>query len=50
MEQTVITTNLSRAFERVSLDLMGSLDVRNYNSKSMLTLVCNLTKYVETYT
>lgn len=28
---------------------MGPLDIVNYNSKYILTLQCNLTKYVEAY-
>lgn len=48
-EPMVITSTASTAFERVSLDLMGSLDVDNFNYKYILTLQCDLTKYVEAY-
>ncbi|KAH9641820.1 hypothetical protein HF086_005360 [Spodoptera exigua] len=48
-EPMIITSTASTAFERVSLDLMGPLDVDNFNYKYILTLQCDLTKYVEAY-
>lgn len=45
----VITSTASSSFERISLDLMGPLDVDNCNNKYILTLQCDLTKYVEAY-
>lgn len=48
-EPMVITTTPNCAFERISLDLMGPLDKDNYSYKYILTLQCNLTKYVEAY-
>lgn len=48
-EPMVITTTASTAFERISLDLVGPLDVDNYNYKYILTLQCDLTKYIEAY-
>lgn len=45
----VITTTPNSSFERISLDIMGPLDIDNYNNKYILTLQCDLTKYVEAY-
>lgn len=44
-----VTTTPNTGFERVSLDIVGPLDVDNYNYKYILTLQCHLTKFVEAY-
>ncbi|KAG7302874.1 hypothetical protein JYU34_012858 [Plutella xylostella] len=48
-EPMTITSTASTAFERISLDIMGPLDVDNYDNKYILTLQCDLSKYVEAY-
>lgn len=48
-EPLVVTSTATTAFEKVSLDLMGPLEVDNFNYKYILTLQCDLTKYVEAY-
>lgn len=48
-EPMVITTTATSAFERISLDLMGPLDIDNYDNKYILTIQCDLSKYVEAY-
>lgn len=48
-EPMVITTTSHTAFEKIYLDLVGPLDTDNYNFSYILTLQCELTKYVEAY-
>lgn len=48
-EPMVITSTANSALERISLDLMGPLEVDNYNNKYILTIQCDLTKFVEAY-
>lgn len=48
-EPMSITSTPNTSFERVSLDIMGPLDVDNYNYKYILTLQCDLSKFVEAY-
>lgn len=44
-----ITSTAHSSFEKISLDIMGPLDVDDYNNKYILTLQCDLTKFVEAY-
>lgn len=44
-----ITTTASTAFEKIYLDLVGPFEVDNNNYSYVLTLQCELTKYVEAY-
>lgn len=44
-----ITTTACGAFEKKYIDLVGPLDRDNYNYSYILTLQCELTKYVEAY-
>lgn len=44
-----ITSTASTAFEKVYLDLVGPFEVDNNNYSYILTLQCELTKYVEAY-
>lgn len=44
-----ITSTAHSSFEKISLDIMGPLDVDDYNNKYVLTLQCDLTKFVEAY-
>lgn len=44
-----ITTTANSAFEKVYLDLVGPFEVDNNNYSYILTLQCELTKYVEAY-
>lgn len=48
-EPMVITTTANSAFEKVFLDLVGPLDKDNEGNQYILTLQCELTKYVEAY-
>lgn len=48
-EPMVITTTASYAFEKVFLDLVGPLDKDIDNNSYILTLQCELTKFVEAY-
>lgn len=48
-EPLTITSTANSAFERISLDLMGPIDIDNYNNKYILTLQCDLSKFVEAY-
>lgn len=44
-----ITTTAHSAFEKIYIDLVGPLDRDNYNYSYILTLQCELTKYIEAY-
>lgn len=44
-----ITTTAHSAFEKIYIDLVGPLDRDNYNYAYILTLQCELTKYIEVY-
>lgn len=48
-EPMVITTTANTAFEKIFLDLVGPLETDNDNYSYILTLQCELTKYVEAY-
>lgn len=48
-EPLTITSTAKSAFERVSLDIMGPLDIDNYDNKYILTVQCDLSKFVEAY-
>lgn len=48
-EPMVITNTASSAFERISLDIMGPLPVDKNSNKYILTLQCDLSKFVEAY-
>lgn len=48
-EPMVITTTANSAFEKVFLDLVGPLERDNENFSYILTLQCELSKYVEAY-
>lgn len=48
-EPMVITTTANSSFEMISLDLIGPLEIDNFNNKYALTLQCNLTKFVKAY-
>lgn len=48
-EPMIITSTASTAFERISLDLMGPLNIDNNNFKYILTIQCDLSKYVEAF-
>lgn len=48
-EPMTITTTANTAFEKVYLDLVGPFEVDNNNYSYILTLQCELTKYVEAY-
>lgn len=48
-EPMVITTTATYAFEKVFLDLVGPLDKDIDNNNYILTLQCELTKFVEAY-
>lgn len=48
-EPMEITTTATSAFNNISLDIMGPLDVDDYHNKYILTLQCNLSKFVEAY-
>lgn len=45
----VITTTASSAFEKIFLDLVGPLDKDDAGNQYILTIQCELTKYVEAY-
>lgn len=45
----VITTTANTAFDKIFLDLVGSLDRDNNNHSYILTIQCELTKYVGAY-
>lgn len=47
-EPMVITSTANSAFERVSLDIVGPLPTAN-NYKYILTLQCDLSKFIEAY-
>lgn len=49
VEPMTITTTASSAFQRVFLDLVGPLPVDCDNNQYILTLQCELTKFVECY-
>lgn len=44
-----ITTTATSAFEKIFLDLVGPLDKDEYGNCYILTLQCELTKYIEAY-
>lgn len=44
-----ITTTANSAFEKIFLDLVGPLETDNENFSYILTLQCELSKYVEAY-
>lgn len=44
-----LTTTASTAFEKIYLDLVGPLDKDEYGNCYILTLQCELTKYIEAY-
>lgn len=48
-EPMVITSTANTAFEKIFLDLVGPLETDNDNFAYVLTLQCELTKYVEGY-
>lgn len=48
-EPMIITSTANTAFEKVYLDLVGPLETDNDNNSYILTLQCELTKYVEAY-
>lgn len=48
-EPMVITTTAHSAFEKIMLDIVGPLDKDYSNYSYILTLQCELTKYVEAY-
>ncbi|KAH9633129.1 hypothetical protein HF086_014453 [Spodoptera exigua] len=48
-EPIIITTTSNTAFEKIYLDIVGPLDTDNYKNTYILTLQCELTKYVEAY-
>lgn len=48
-EPMVITTTANYAFEKVFLDVVGPLEKDNDNYSYILTLQCELSKYVEAY-
>jgi hypothetical protein len=48
-DKMVITTTATTSFEKVYLDIVGPLEVDNAGYKYILTLQCELTKYVEAY-
>nr|CAH7713638.1 unnamed protein product [Callosobruchus chinensis] len=45
----VITTTASSAFQKIFLDIVGPLPTDSENFKYILTIQCELTKYVEAY-
>jgi hypothetical protein len=45
----IITTTASSAFEKLYLDIVGPLDTDTEGNKYILTLQCELTKYIEAY-
>lgn len=48
-EPMVITSTANTAFEKIYLDIVGPLDRDNDNYSYILTLQCELSKYVEAY-
>lgn len=44
-----ITTTSNEAFEKVYLDLVGPLPIDHENSRYILTIQCELTKFIEAY-
>lgn len=48
-EPMVITSTANSAFEKIYLDLVGPLDKDYYNYMYILTIQCELTKYIEAY-
>ncbi|KAH9643789.1 hypothetical protein HF086_002287 [Spodoptera exigua] len=44
-----ITSTAHSAFEKIYIDLVGPLDKDDYNYSYILTLQCELTKYIEAY-
>lgn len=48
-EPMTITSTPDTSFQRISLDIVGPLDVDNYNYKYVLTIQCELSKFVEAY-
>lgn len=49
VEPMVVTTTASRAFEKVYLDIIGPLDKDVDGNVYILSLQCELSKYVEAY-
>lgn len=48
-EPMTITTTATSSFEKIYLDLVGPLDRDDYGNVYILTLQCELTKFVEAY-
>lgn len=48
-EPMVITSTATTAFDKIYLDIVGPLDKDNYNYSYILTIQCELTKFVEAY-
>lgn len=48
-EPMVITDTANTAFERIALDIMGPFTIDNNNYKYILTLQCDLSKFIEAY-
>lgn len=48
-EPMTITTTASTAFQKIFLDVVGPLDTDTKNFSYILTLQCDLTKYIEAY-
>lgn len=49
VEPLTVTTTASSAFENIFLDLVGSLNQDDEDFRYILTLQCDLTKFVEAY-
>lgn len=49
IEPLTITTTASTAFQRIYLDLVGPLEVDAENKRYIITIQCELSKYVEAY-
>lgn len=43
------TTTAATAFHKIFLDLVGPLDADSYGNRGILTIQCDLTKFVEAY-
>lgn len=48
-EPMAITTTAKQALQRVFMDLVGPLPIDAYGNKYILTLQCDLSKFVEAY-
>lgn len=48
-EPMTVTTTASSSFEKIYLDIVGPLDRDDYGNVYILTLQCELTKFVEAY-